>query len=112
MAQIKYISSLVEYKDYPIKGYSPDKNVPMWTVVHSATLKGARKYLYNALSHNGNNIKGNFYGIIRDSKHRFVGEVMNTVDGTRYWYPSNDGKYASAGKYVLYKDGSIGKRLR
>ena len=112
MAQFKYIAALVEYKDYPVNGYSLDRSVPMWTIEHTSSIKDARKYLYNALSHKGKNFKGNFYGIILDTGHHLVGEVMNNVNDIRHWYPSKDGKYASAGKYVLYKDGSVGRKLR
>ena len=79
----------------------------------SPTLTDARKYAYQKLSHKGFNKDGKYMCIIIDNKDgSFAGEVLNTVWDVRYWYPSNDGIYASAGKYTLYKNGTIGKRLR
>lgn len=72
----------------------------------------ARKAAYKLVEHTGKNKDGKYFITIYDEMGVFKGEVMNTAFDDRYWYPSNDGKYASAGKYVLYKNGTLGTRLR
>lgn len=75
------------------------------------TIKSARRKAYTLVSHEGMfNKDGKFKAEIYEIKYGTVrvifGEVVNTASDDRYWYP-DDG-----GKYKLYKDGSIGKRLR
>ena len=72
----------------------------------------ARKAAYKLVEHTGKNKDGKYFITIYDETGRFKGEVMNTAYEGRYWYPSNDGVYAAAGKYTLYKNGTLGERHR
>lgn len=102
------------YTDRPRDGrYTNALNIPAADVKICQTLTNARKYAYQKLSHKGFNKDGKYMCIIIDNRNKaLAGEVLNTVWDVRYWYPSDDGIYASAGKYTLYKDGTLGKKLR
>ena len=119
---IEYIVATIKYTDRPSNGKHTHavllallyNKAEEWTWIPSLTL--ARKYAYQKLSHKGFNGEGKYLCLIIRSKHaeplELAGEVLNTAFDDRYWYPSNDGVYASAGKYPLYKDGTLGRRLR
>lgn len=116
----KYIVATIRYTDRPSNG----KHTPsvLNNLLHKSadreyvtTLTLARKYAYQKLSHKGFNGEGKYMCLIIKAKAgplELAGEVLNTAFDDRYWYPSDDGVYASAGKYTLYKDGTLGKRLR
>ena len=118
---MEYIVATIKYTDRPSNG----KHTPsvLSNLLHHksvsrermSTLTLARKYAYQKLSHKGFNGEGRYLCLIMKDKAgslELVGEVLNTAFDDRYWYPSNDGVYASAGKYTLYKDGTLGRRLR
>ena len=126
-----YIVATIKYTDRPSNGkHTPavlndllSKSVGRES---ASTLTLARKYAYQKLSHKGFNGEGKYLCLIIKVKagplnHKsdpweciisLAGEVLNTAFDDRYWYPSTDGIYASAGKYTLYKDGTLGRRLR
>lgn len=113
-----YLVLPIRYTDRPRDGRYTEKvcaTIPAGDVKATRNLTPAREYAYHKLSHSGFNKDGKYMCIIiknTDGKLTFVGEVLNTAFDDRYWYPSNDGVYASAGKYPLYKNGTLGKRLR
>lgn len=119
--EFKYIVATIKYTDRPSNGKHTHavlnallKNKAEEEAL-TPTLIRAHKYAYQKLSHNGFNKEGKYMCLIIKNErgpYKFAGEVLNTAFDDRYWYPSNDGVYASAGKYTLYKDGTIGKRLR
>ncbi|MBQ1293607.1 MAG: hypothetical protein IIY21_06185 [Clostridiales bacterium] len=118
--EYKYIVATIKYTDRPSNGKHTHSvlnalydKAEEWTLV--PTLTWARKYAYQKLSHNGFNKEGKYMCLIIKNErgpYKLAGEVLNTAYDDRYWYPSNDGVYASAGKYTLYKDGTLGRRLR
>lgn len=109
----KYVASIIRYTDRPKDGrYLYPDAIPYAEFKSFDTLTLARKYAFQRLSHTSFNKGGEYMCIITKGWHEFKGEVLNTAFDDRYWYPSNDGVYASAGKYTLYKDGTLGRRLR
>lgn len=116
----KYIVATIKYTDRPSNGmHTPAvlNKLLHKSIVNSwfPTLIRARNYAYKELSHKGFNEEGKYLCLIIKAErgpYKLAGEVLNTAFDDRYWYPSNDGVYASAGKYTLYKDGTLGKRLR
>ncbi|MBQ1293606.1 MAG: hypothetical protein IIY21_06180 [Clostridiales bacterium] len=77
-------------------------------VARTSTLTDARKQAYSEI--------GKIYGkMISIYKHKdntpgpmeLIGEVQKWHSGERYWYPDKNGR-----KYPLYKDGTLGRRLR
>lgn len=110
----------IKYTDRPSNGkYTPWVLNDLYHIAKDRawikTLTLARKYAYQKLSHKGFNVEGKYLClIIKDEAGpmKLTGEILNTVFDDRYWYPSDDGVYASAGKYPLYKDGTLGRRLR
>lgn len=118
---MEYTIATIKYTDRPSNGKHTHnvlsdlifKKSADWAFAPTLTL--ARKYAYQKLSHNGFNIGGKCLCLIIKAErgsYKLAGEVLNTAFDDRYWYPSNDGVYASAGKYPLYKNGTLGKRLR
>lgn len=82
-------------------------------VAYPTTVVNARKTAYEEIGKYGNKQ----VSVYKEGPHIagpliLVGEVQKWYSGERYWYPSDDGHTASAGKYVLYKSGKTGKRLR
>lgn len=116
----KYIVATIKYTDRPSNG--KHTHSVLNNLLHRSadrervsTLTLARKYAYQKLSHKGFNGEGKYFClIIRDKAGplELAGEVLNTAFDDRYWYPSADGVYASAGKYTLYKDGTLGTKWR
>lgn len=88
------------------------KNVGRTVSSHN-TLTNARKSAYEVVG-DYNNKMVSVYEVGKNIAGPYIlkGEVHKWYQGTRYWYPSKDGHYASAGKYQLYKNGTLGKRLR
>lgn len=117
---MKYIVITIKYTDRP----SGAKHTPsiLNNLYHKSvdrewvsSLTLARKYAYQKLSHKGFNGEGKYLCLVIKANAgpmELAGEVLNTAYDDRYWYPSDDGIYASAGKYTLYKDGTLGRRLR
>ena len=118
---MEYIVATIKYTDRPSNGKHTHSVLNDLIFNKSAdgafvpTLTLARKYAYQKLSHNGFNKEGRYMCLIIKAErgpYKLAGEVLNTAFDDRYWYPSNDGVYASAGKYPLYKNGTLGRRLR
>lgn len=87
-----------------------------------STITKARAYAYKLLDHKSeyNNMGIYKAEIISDyngnnGQYRFHGEVQNTAYDERYWYPpypmvvSQEYKHR---KYILHKDGTLGKGMR
>lgn len=108
-----YVAKIIRYTDRPRNGnYRLCGSINAVEFRTFDKLTSARKYAFQRLSHNTLNGEGKYMCIVSKGWNEFKGEIMNTAYDERYWYPSKDGVYASAGKYVLYKDGSLGKKLR
>lgn len=88
------------------------KNVGRLLSSHN-TLTNARKAAYEGIGKTSTKMIS-VYEVGKNIAGPYIlkGEVHKWYQGTRYWYPSKDGHDATAGKYQLYKNGTIGKRLR
>ena len=108
----------IPYSEMPKDGkYTDIEHLRGVALKVTGSLVHAREYAYEKLSHKGINKNGNLYCVIstwdRDfEKIILAGEVMNTVDDTRFWYPSSDGVYAYGHKYTLNRDGTLGTKWR
>lgn len=88
------------------------KNVGRILSSHN-TLTNARKAAYEEIGKTSTQMIS-VYEVGKNIAGPYIlkGEVHKWYQGTRYWYPSKDGHDATAGKYQLYKNGTLGKRLR
>lgn len=88
------------------------KNVGRVLSSHN-TLTNARKAAYEEIGKTSTKMIS-VYEVGKNIAGPYIlkGEVHKRYQGTRYWYASKDGHDATAGKYQLYKNGTIGKRLR
>lgn len=110
-----YVTLLIRYTDRPANGKYDMRNQRFEQMKEFKTLADARKCAYKWVEHSGSNVRGIYLCIIARISYDgliFSGEVMNTAYDDRYWYPSDDGKYAGAGKYTLYKNGTLGTKWR
>ena len=111
----KYLVCPLKYTDRPRNARYHFDSIPA-NAKGMPSLTDARAYAYDILEHKKGmiNESGKYLCIILRYENGLplVGEVLNTVFNNRYWYPSNDGGYARGGKYPLYKDGTLGRRLR
>lgn len=78
------------------------------------SVDAARKRAYDSLRHSGLNAEGKFKAYIY--KHEFnrrmyLGELMNTADDTRYWYPEAYKHGGAYRKYPVRPDGTLGKGM-
>ena len=79
------------------------------------SMDAARKCAYDAVAHKGLNVRGEFKALIFRNDYPdkiYEGELMNTADDERFWYPityrMGKSKYR---KYTVRKDGSLGKGM-
>ena len=104
----KYKVRLVTYKQYNEMMGAKGKVFGGLVSTHN-TIDNARKSAYEIL---GRTIPKGSYIVFIYENDVFKGAVHKWFNEKRYWYPSKDGIYASAGKYRLYASGKIGQRLR
>ena len=78
----------------------------------------ARAYAYKLLDHKTSeyNKMGEYKAeIISDYNlvygYKYYGEVLNTADDDRYWYPDRKMILSKYRKYPLNKDGTLGKGM-
>ena len=115
---------LVKYNEKDKKRYGVmtfDNIIPVAQIgMAIQSIDKAREVAYKGVAHSGLNAGGTVKAVIyangfltlNDRNPYLVGELLNNVWDERYWYPSNDGVYCGGGKYVVYKNGKLGKRLR
>ena len=109
---------MVKYNEKDKKRYGVmtfDNIIPVAQIgMAIQSIDKAREIAYKGVAHSGLNAGGTVKAVIYANKGTpyLVGELLNNVWDERYWYPSNDGVYCGGGKYVVYKNGRLGKRLR